>query len=468
MTKMGASIGAMRERIRASLSWSDVIRRKFGHQITVANRDVDRMVASCRGPGRRRAAASTASCSSLPPNQDQKRLAQRINDAEQLRGKFTGCKSMETMARGVPGARFDNLGDRRPTQLARTDAQPLAQRARRRAAARHHRRERRRAVGRVRTQAGQGGGFEARDGAERAAPERVRDPLQEASEGSAYGRPHRVSADGRGGRSVAGASRSRVSMGDPAGIGPEITLRAWLERSDKGLDPFLVFADQDVLAERARHLGLAVPIAARQRAGRSRWRLSEADCPCCTALLPRACEPGSAIPPTQRRDRGDRGGDGGRRARRSRRHRDQSDRQVRAQERRLPISRPYGVSRRPRRAPFHRQALPAGDDARLARAARRAPHRALRPRRGAEGDHPGADLRDGAHDLCGAETRFRHRQPAHRHRRAQPARRRGGHHGNGGDRDDRAGDCRPARRGAVGHRAAFGRHAVPRRGAARL
>ena len=55
MTKMGANIAAMRERIRASLSWADVIRRKFGHQITVANRDVDRMVATVRGPGRRRA-----------------------------------------------------------------------------------------------------------------------------------------------------------------------------------------------------------------------------------------------------------------------------------------------------------------------------------------------------------------------------------------------------------------------------
>jgi 4-hydroxythreonine-4-phosphate dehydrogenase len=51
-----------------------------------------------------------------------------------------------------------------------------------------------------------------------------------------------------------------VSMGDPAGIGPEITLRAWLERSDRGLDPFVVFADKDTLAERARLIGLAVPI----------------------------------------------------------------------------------------------------------------------------------------------------------------------------------------------------------------
>ena len=52
-----------------------------------------------------------------------------------------------------------------------------------------------------------------------------------------------------------------VTMGDPAGIGLEITLRAWLERSDKGLTPFVVFADRDALAERTRLLGLAVPLA---------------------------------------------------------------------------------------------------------------------------------------------------------------------------------------------------------------
>lgn len=53
-----------------------------------------------------------------------------------------------------------------------------------------------------------------------------------------------------------------VSMGDPAGIGPEITLRAWLERSDRGLAPFVVFGDKEMLGERARQFGLAVPIVA--------------------------------------------------------------------------------------------------------------------------------------------------------------------------------------------------------------
>jgi 4-hydroxythreonine-4-phosphate dehydrogenase len=53
-----------------------------------------------------------------------------------------------------------------------------------------------------------------------------------------------------------------VSMGDPAGIGPEITLRAWLERIDRGLEPFLVYGDKDALTDRARHLGLTIPVAA--------------------------------------------------------------------------------------------------------------------------------------------------------------------------------------------------------------
>src|SRR5262245_27383392 len=51
-----------------------------------------------------------------------------------------------------------------------------------------------------------------------------------------------------------------VSMGDPAGIGPEITMRAWLERSDRGIAPFVVFGDKDMLGERARQFGLAVPV----------------------------------------------------------------------------------------------------------------------------------------------------------------------------------------------------------------
>jgi peptidyl-prolyl cis-trans isomerase SurA len=116
LSKLGANITVMRERIRASLSWTDVIRRKFGHQISVASRDVDKMVAGVQGQDDVELRIHRILLS-LPNSPDQKRLAQRLGDAENLRTRFTDCKSMEGMARGVTGARFDNLGDRRPTSL---------------------------------------------------------------------------------------------------------------------------------------------------------------------------------------------------------------------------------------------------------------------------------------------------------------------------------------------------------------
>jgi 4-hydroxythreonine-4-phosphate dehydrogenase len=51
-----------------------------------------------------------------------------------------------------------------------------------------------------------------------------------------------------------------VSMGDPAGVGPDIALISWSHRSQHRLPPFLVYGDPHVLAERARKLGLSVPL----------------------------------------------------------------------------------------------------------------------------------------------------------------------------------------------------------------
>ena len=50
-----------------------------------------------------------------------------------------------------------------------------------------------------------------------------------------------------------------LTMGDPAGIGPELALRAWLAR-DKASPAFLVLADPAPLAALARRLDLAVPL----------------------------------------------------------------------------------------------------------------------------------------------------------------------------------------------------------------
>ncbi|ATQ68404.1 MULTISPECIES: 4-hydroxythreonine-4-phosphate dehydrogenase PdxA [Methylosinus] len=51
-----------------------------------------------------------------------------------------------------------------------------------------------------------------------------------------------------------------LTQGDPSGIGPELALKAWRARDERGLPPFFVLADPDHLARTAAALGLEVPL----------------------------------------------------------------------------------------------------------------------------------------------------------------------------------------------------------------
>ena len=53
-----------------------------------------------------------------------------------------------------------------------------------------------------------------------------------------------------------------LTMGDPAGIGPDITLALWTARKTLSLPPFLFIGDAEVLRARAALLGLDVAVAA--------------------------------------------------------------------------------------------------------------------------------------------------------------------------------------------------------------
>ena len=53
-----------------------------------------------------------------------------------------------------------------------------------------------------------------------------------------------------------------VSLGDPAGIGPEIIVQAWAARAQAGLTPFFVTGGRVVLEAVSRHLGGDVPVIA--------------------------------------------------------------------------------------------------------------------------------------------------------------------------------------------------------------
>src|SRR5207237_4827241 len=51
-----------------------------------------------------------------------------------------------------------------------------------------------------------------------------------------------------------------LTLGEPAGIGPDITLAAWRRRAELGLAPFYILADADFLRRRAARIAPDVPV----------------------------------------------------------------------------------------------------------------------------------------------------------------------------------------------------------------
>ena len=52
-----------------------------------------------------------------------------------------------------------------------------------------------------------------------------------------------------------------LTCGEPAGIGPDIAIEAWLRRSEADVPPFYLLGDRAFLTDRARHLGLTAEFA---------------------------------------------------------------------------------------------------------------------------------------------------------------------------------------------------------------
>ncbi len=52
-----------------------------------------------------------------------------------------------------------------------------------------------------------------------------------------------------------------LTLGEPAGIGPDLALEVWRRRGELDVPPFYLVADCDFLARRADRLGIAIPLA---------------------------------------------------------------------------------------------------------------------------------------------------------------------------------------------------------------
>lgn len=118
LKKMGADPSVMRQRFKANMSWQEVIRRKFGAQIAVTDRDVDRIVANSPGTtGDGIELQVQRIVLPIPAGVNQKVIAQRMAEGDGLTQRGGGCAQMSANAATIAGARFDNLGGRLPAAI---------------------------------------------------------------------------------------------------------------------------------------------------------------------------------------------------------------------------------------------------------------------------------------------------------------------------------------------------------------
>lgn len=115
LKRLGPGTAAMKDRIRSSLAWADVVRRRYGAQVSIAQRDVDRLVSETQTGGQDQVELNLQRILiATPAKMEQYGVAQRMDEAEKMRSRFTDCKSTGKVAAGVAGAKFDEVGRRSP------------------------------------------------------------------------------------------------------------------------------------------------------------------------------------------------------------------------------------------------------------------------------------------------------------------------------------------------------------------
>lgn len=113
----GIDIATLKSRTKADLSWMQAVRKKYGHQIAITSRDVDRIVAAAPGGEDGQELQLQRISLQLLNKVDQSALAKRQLEAEAARGNFTGCQQSAQLANSIPGAKFDDIGGRMPSNI---------------------------------------------------------------------------------------------------------------------------------------------------------------------------------------------------------------------------------------------------------------------------------------------------------------------------------------------------------------
>jgi peptidyl-prolyl cis-trans isomerase SurA len=120
LKEKGVDISTMGEKYRAGKAWREMIGRRYGAQATVSQRDVDLFLANIAAE----AGVDTLELQllkislALAGRTDQTTWTRRYSEAEGLRRRFAGCKTMGDLAKSTADSKFEDMKFVKPGSVA--------------------------------------------------------------------------------------------------------------------------------------------------------------------------------------------------------------------------------------------------------------------------------------------------------------------------------------------------------------
>ena len=118
--QMGVNIKTLRDRIRSQVVWQDVVRKKFRHDVSIGDADVDKALTDT-GASDKPKEETTLQLRQvryeIPTDADQAAIAKQLAAIEAVRAKVQSCSNLSALTKDIKGFKVKTLEDQLPGSL---------------------------------------------------------------------------------------------------------------------------------------------------------------------------------------------------------------------------------------------------------------------------------------------------------------------------------------------------------------
>lgn len=118
----GVDISTMKARFKATFAWREVIRRKYGMQVQVNEKEIERAIAAQASANKTPTDTQELQLQkiifALPDKLNQGAFARALADADTMRRKYSGCKAMEGLVKEQASAKLQPAAYVKPSTIA--------------------------------------------------------------------------------------------------------------------------------------------------------------------------------------------------------------------------------------------------------------------------------------------------------------------------------------------------------------